>query len=340
MTSIPQSSKAASSPSGSTSEEISEGRCMLNSTSSSISSSANSKPSAALAAIPMWTPGEGRMSKPSPTVPRKNHESPVHGDSASLDSSVQEHEATSRRSVVVLSPENRWQQLRKTTLPDSFASREASRSSKRLRHGPSGVKFESRLSAARRAPASRQSSARPSDQLKYTLSQAKSLFGLTGTRAIAVSSLTTLRSRLNAKLSYATWMGILSSFRSNTALRGLDSTLSASVPTIGRSTPGALPSDEESQASSGSDVNEEPIQISSSGSEMEDNRLESDMSDQDSQPPTGPSDSEDDSQETWRSKQPWQRKHRYTARSYDGVEFEGQVPERDLEDPRYDDCPL
>jgi len=277
----------------------------------------------------MWNGDSGRTIKRLRTVARRIRESQDHGDSASHDSSDQERGVISPLLDVELSQENRWQPSRKTIRQRSFGTHEGSHHSKRFRRSPTGERSESRTSAARQGPASRLSSEKPSDQLKYTLSQAKSLFGLTGTKASVVSSLTTLRSRLNAKLSYATWMGILSSFQSSTVSRGLATTLSASVPTTGQSSRGRLPSDGESQESSGSDGNEEPIQISSSGSEMEDNRLESDMSSQESQPPTGPSDSEDDEQESWRSKPLWQRKHRYTARSSEGVEFDGLVPSED-----------
>lgn len=105
------------------------------------------------------------------------------------------------------------------------------------------------------------------DTLKFTLAQAKTHFGSTGTERSLFSSLMTLNRVLSAKHGSDFWTVILSNFQSREGSEALDTMSSACVPTSGQSTPGHLLSGDESADASGSEEDEEGMETYGTGSE-------------------------------------------------------------------------
>lgn len=297
---------ASSSPSGNSNVESKEPSISSSTYSSSASSLTSTQPlvsSNVLAHIPMWSGDAAHMTKPLPIAQKWTRVSKAPGASASHSSRKRARVTTSTRSPQGSSQENEWHQLPLPTQVTSFGTTEESGSSRASHQRRSGAMSASSSSSALPTQASRRASTKPLE-IKFTLSQAKSLFGLTGTMANAASSLTTMRSRLNAKLSYESWMDILSNFKSREALCALDLTLSCSHATRILGPPSPQPFYDESQLLSTSRNSEEPTETSSSGSDMEDNRLEEDMTSQES-----PNSSEqDEPQERQRSRYLSQRR--------------------------------
>lgn len=270
-------------PSGSSSEEENEGRCMLKCTSSSPSHSPTSKSKSDSLGIPLtWTRGAAHPSKHATIVPKPTHALPAPGLSVNNVYAGKVRAPTSRDSLALqasLSKAGRWHSSAPKIQPRTLVTLEDSPPSSPNSPPPSGETSESHSFAAPPAPASRRSSTKPSDMTMCTLAQMKNFAGLTGTKLNAAYYLTTLLWRMKGKHSYAYWMAILSACQSSTIMSSLVTLSSVSVPTTGRATAGQNPFAAESTADSGSEDNEGVILSSSPGSEMEDNRLEEDMSD-------------------------------------------------------------
>lgn len=256
---------------------------MLKCTSSSASPSPTSKStSVSLGGPQTWSRGAAHPSKHATIVPKPTHALPAPGLSVNNVYTGKVRAPTSRDSVVLqasLYKDGRWRNYAQRIQPRTHVTLEDSPPSSPSSPPQSGETCESPSFVDPPAPASRRLSTKPSDMTMCTLAQMKNYAGLTGTKLNAAYSLTTLLWRMKGKHSYAFWMAILSACQSSTIMSSLATLSSVSVPTTGRAKAGQNPFAAESTVDSGSQDNEEAIQSSSSGSEMEDNRLEEDMSD-------------------------------------------------------------
>jgi len=191
--------------------------------------SAPNKLDALLAAVPMWNGAVETSLKPSNTAAKRRLEYPDLGALASPQKGKASGQ-TSTNSRRRLLEESQDVNSFSSSPHSSSSSQEASNTLGTLSSNHRrGVTSGASTSTGRQAQASRPSSTQLMDTATFTLSQARGILGSTSTMASKFSSLTSIRTALNARRSLGGWTDILSKCKSKevtSLLAGLTSTSS------------------------------------------------------------------------------------------------------------------
>lgn len=199
--------------------------------------------------VPMWNDAEASRTKQLLTASRTNRVFLGRGGSENPRQTSKDTQRDSDESSPLSSPDDRSSKRHKKIHRPTSASTVAYSTSRNLFSRANGVKYGASTYKVPQDAASRRLSKDRSERSTtqtYTLWQAKNLFGRTATLANAFSSLTSIRAALADRLSYDSWMDILSNFRSKEDLSML-ATLSSSLRPTTRSRSGTIqPSDDDS----------------------------------------------------------------------------------------------
>lgn len=243
-------------PSGSSSCVLTPSAFTGRDTSSFQSPLGSSKPASYWEAVPIWQPDEALKNKQLPTPLRPTPVYQAHGGSESQPPG----KAQGRTYTISQRPSKRdcREGNSQSSSPTSLSSSQeasntlATLSSSRQTGGKSVVS----TSSGRQAQGSRRSSTQLMATAKFTLSQARGILGSTNMMASQFSSLTSIRTALNAKHSLGGWMATLSKCKSKdltSLLNGLKSTSSRTTTGTSSGTKRSRGGSRKEESSSSSD---------------------------------------------------------------------------------------
>lgn len=174
--------------------------------------------------------GEALSKRQRFTVRSPNRESMDPGSTASLDLD-KDHEQISLSSDGESCAVTPLANLRGMNRASSSGTGGGSQLYEQLRKVPRGGKYVRSTSTVNLESGSPPLSTTRSDTREFTLWQASNLYGSTGTKASAFSSLMSMRAALSRKRSMASWMDILTEVQSKADLSTLAGLLSSSART-------------------------------------------------------------------------------------------------------------
>lgn len=224
-------------------------------------------------------PAVAHKTKRSPTQASKKPVSTARGDTENQARSLSGKRKASEPYSQQSDQEYHYTKPENLTQARTYATTAEYNSMQQMQRQRSGATSAASTWSATPASASQASSKDPTERglmTRFTLWQAKNLFGQTATAVSAFSSLTNIRAALSAKRSSESWMAILSNFRSKADLSTLASLASALRPTsYFVNTPMQL-SDDDSNQEDTSDCqdSEDNMESSSDISETEENSSE------------------------------------------------------------------